>query len=323
MKRQLLLTVLAVSISTIAFGQQWVNFANGTNANRINFGDLDVTGDSITIEAIVSWHNASPNIISKHQSPSDCSYLLRTNGLELTTNTLGYKRLDNPVVLCVDTAYHVAGTYDGDSMKFYVNGVQVSSVAWSGNLVQNNYNGAIGNRAGNLNEQFLGFIDEVRIWNVARTQTEIANNMYNLPNPTTQTGLLAYYKFDGSYTNIQGNTMWDGIANGSQISLITNPYFNGVVSNIFCTPVGIVENVSESIFKVSPNPSDGHFTISLSDIPKENSTLVLKNVVGQKLIEFKLIDKTTLVNFNTPNGIYFATISTDTKIYTAKIIIER
>lgn len=73
-------------------------------------------------------------------------------------------------------------------------------------------------------EQFIGFIDEVRLWNVARTQTDIQNFMFNpLPTPSLQPGLLAYYQF-GSLLNQQGDPTWDGFLAGTASIGAVNPF---------------------------------------------------------------------------------------------------
>ncbi|MDQ3048877.1 MAG: gliding motility-associated C-terminal domain-containing protein, partial [Bacteroidota bacterium] len=113
--------------------------------------------------------------------------------------------------------YHVAATYDGAFLKYYVNGCLTGQMAWTGNMVQSNLITAIGNQSSCQCEQYTGYIDEVRIWNVARTQTEIQTNMNNLPTPTTQPGLLGYWKFDGSYVNLQGNPVFDGTPVGAPL----------------------------------------------------------------------------------------------------------
>ncbi|MBK9730693.1 MAG: hypothetical protein IPO83_05320 [Chitinophagaceae bacterium] len=41
------------------------------------------------------------------------------------------------------------------------------------------------------------------------------DNMLDLPAPGSQTGLLAYYKFDNDLINIQGNASFDGVAVGA------------------------------------------------------------------------------------------------------------
>ena len=68
-------------------------------------------------------------------------------------------------------------------------------------------------------------MDEVRIWNVCRTQEQITSSMLDLSNPSIQAGLLAYYKFDNDYENEQGNALLNGTPIGltqfatSQINL--------------------------------------------------------------------------------------------------------
>ena len=47
-----------------------------------------------------------------------------------------------------------------------------------------------------ISRQFDGEICEARIWNVARTQEQIWENMYDIPDPTEEPALCAYWKFD-------------------------------------------------------------------------------------------------------------------------------
>nr|MBK9653722.1 T9SS type A sorting domain-containing protein [Bacteroidota bacterium] len=87
---------------------------------------------------------------------------------------------------------------------------------------------------------------------------------------------------------------------------------------------GVKENGLSSSIKIYPKPSNGKFNIELLNIPTEKPTLTLRNVIGQKLQELKLINKTTEVNFDAEDGVYFLTITTDTKgSYTEKIILQR
>ena len=190
-------------------------------ASYVSCGDLDVNGTQITVEALVMSVGPSVNIVSKHTGPADVNYLLRPGGVELTTSN-GYISAPANFSPTPNECYHVAFTYDGATVKYYVNGCLASSVAHSGTLVTNNHATAIGNQSSCQCEPWNGYIDEVRIWNVARTEAQLQANMQNLPSPTTQTGLLAYYKFSGNYINEQGNATWNGTAVGVP-QLLANP----------------------------------------------------------------------------------------------------
>lgn len=181
----------------------------------VNIGDLDVTGNQITVEALV-YYQGGVNILSKHTNPSNVNYLLRTGTFELTT-TNGFYLMNNPYAgsMLPNTWYHVAGTYDGSFIRYYVNGCLIIEQPATGNLVNNNLDAAIGSQSNTPAEQYYGKIDEVRIWNIARTEAQISNNMFNLPSPTTQPGLLGYYKMDGNVLNIQGNATYNGSWVGS------------------------------------------------------------------------------------------------------------
>jgi gliding motility-associated-like protein len=179
----------------------------------VNIGDLTVSGTQLTVEALF-YRTSGNNIVSKHTNPANVNYLLRPTSFELTTTTQFYF-MTNPFTIQANTWYHIAGTYDGSSIKYYVNGCLVIDQPASGNIVTNALLTAIGNQSSNQTEQFIGMIDEVRIWNVARTQAQIQSNMNNLPNPQTQIGLLAYYKFSNNLVNEQGNTTFNGTAVGA------------------------------------------------------------------------------------------------------------
>jgi len=193
-----------------------------SNGCAVRIGDLDVPGAQITVEALVYMeaNTLAGNVVSKHLNPSNVNYLLRPGSFELTAYQKGsngathFIRINNPVKLAVNRWYHIAGTYDGERVKYYVDGCLVKDTAFSGNLFQNNEMTVIGNRGVCQCEQFLGRLDEVRIWKVARTQNEIARNMLALPRPANQYGLLACYSFDGNYDNSQGDPQWNGVQTG-------------------------------------------------------------------------------------------------------------
>jgi gliding motility-associated-like protein len=213
----------------------------------VDVGKLNVTGDQITVEAVFNrtqpyvpggGDNTEGDLVSKHDNPNDVNYLLRPNEGSITTNK-GF--FTTPIVSTaqLNKTYHVAMVYDGDTLKFYRDGCLISKVAASGNLYQNNWDTRIAYYQNQIwNTNFIGYITEVRIWNVARTQSEIQAYMNrSLPNPTTQTGLLAYYTFD-NLINKQGNAAWNGTIGGSASINQTNPNCNPIINSckVDCNP---------------------------------------------------------------------------------------
>ena len=99
---------------------------------------------------------------------------------------------------------HLASTYDGATMRFFVNGVQVAQRAQTGSIVTST--GALRIGANTIwREAFVGDIDEVRVYNRGLTAAEIQGDM-NQPvgvvdgqPPTAPSNLTA----TGSITNAQ------------------------------------------------------------------------------------------------------------------------
>ncbi len=71
---------------------------------------------------------------------------------------------------------HLAVTYDGATLRLYVNGTQVSSVARTGPIATSTNPLQIGGDS-LYGQFFAGVIDEVRIYNVARTPSQIQSDM--------------------------------------------------------------------------------------------------------------------------------------------------
>ena len=81
-----------------------------------------------------------------------------------------------PSPLPVNTWTHLAASYDGAQIRFYVNGVQVNTLAVSGSYEQNTNPLWIGGNA-LYGEHFKGKLDDLRIYNRALTAAEIQTDM--------------------------------------------------------------------------------------------------------------------------------------------------
>ena len=103
----------------------------------------------------------------------------------------------------------------------------------------------IGENPSGVVQQFTGTIDEVRVWNVAHTQSQIAASMYSELSGT-ESGLVAYYNFNQGVaggTNTTITSLADVTSNANNAS-ISNFTLTGNASNFVdgptLTPVTVV-----------------------------------------------------------------------------------
>src|SRR6185369_7209285 len=92
------------------------------------------------------------------------------------TWTNGNKNVFGTSVLPVNTWTHLASTFDGTTVRLFVNGVQVASLAQTVPLATTTATLQIGGDA-YTGENFAGLIDEVRVYNRALSAAEIQADM--------------------------------------------------------------------------------------------------------------------------------------------------
>lgn len=192
----------------------------------ISLNNMDISGNAMTIEALVNSSDFDNcelrdcRIISKAVglATADHYWMMSTNNsgantvfrFRLKTNGSSTTLQATTGNLSEDTWYHVAATYDGSNMRIYLNGTQIASTPKTGSLTTNPAVEAwIGdNPPTNGVRSWKGEIDEVRIWNTARTQAQLQANS-NIELSGNEAGLQAYYQFnegDGQIiTDLTGN----------------------------------------------------------------------------------------------------------------------
>jgi len=120
-----------------------------------------------------------------------------------------------------DIWYHASVTYDGTDFRLYLNG-QLESVSNVGRIpnYQSIQYAAIGTAIGSdgfAEGRFNGSIDNVRIWNYARSEQSIKDSMFK--EVATAPGLLGSYKLnEGSGTSTSNTGTAGSAGNGSLLS---------------------------------------------------------------------------------------------------------
>jgi hypothetical protein len=189
----------------------------GTNSYvRVpNHPDLNPSSE-ITIEAWV-WRNQADRCETVVGKNFTSSYWLGFCGTTIRFYAAGTgTSVDGAITIPPQRWTHVAVTYDGTTRRYYVDGdLDISSTANNGPLASNSSDLGIGRdlETSFTHNNFAGFIDEVRIWSVVRSQAEIQADMYSEVN--SQAGLVEAWRFNGTADGSRGQH--DGTLEGSAV----------------------------------------------------------------------------------------------------------
>ena len=195
-----------------------------------NDASLDIT-DAITIEAWVKFGSVtkSQDIVAKRTAWNTPSgYRLAfdyttVNGIEVRGRHYNYARANN-AGLIVGEWYHIVGllTETGSGNKIYINGVN-KTVATSAteNLASNSLDVIIGSNSPSSTGFFDGTIDDVRIYNYARTQAQILEDYAGGAGRKKQP--IAHWKFDEGYGTIANNLGIGGTALNGTLTNMASP----------------------------------------------------------------------------------------------------
>ncbi|MFC1711700.1 DUF2341 domain-containing protein [Patescibacteria group bacterium] len=200
------------------------DYINMGDQDKYTFGD----GTSDTAFSISTWINLSDvtnsSIVAKRNSSSIYEYDFRFSSdalrLEIIDDAVANYIFAQTIAL---TSYenqwtHIAATYDGSSsetgLKIYVNGVD-SVIATDSNSYTAMDNSAADLRVGWLGQGVTfakGTIDDVKIYNYARTQKQIIEDMNaGHPAPGSPVGSsVGWWKFDKGYGSTANDSSFQG-----------------------------------------------------------------------------------------------------------------
>ncbi|MFT4601294.1 MAG: hypothetical protein ACI857_001472 [Arenicella sp.] len=267
MKVYYLLLLLFFGANSIAQHGDCLHF-DGTN-DYVTMGDVNNLGTSdFTIETwlyLEGTPNVADKIVNKGLTtvgtPVNAGYAIRTrrNAPDELEFTIGDASgtIANLYYHGITTNqwYHVAAVRRATYLYLYLDGVLVvqETTPFVFN-VDTDMPFAVGaiDKGGLsfVGEKTRGKIDEVRVWNMARSQQDIQENM-NCKMAAPQTNLLALYNLDET----SGTVASDATVNSSNGTLIGVPVWESSQVAPFCTvsfgPEPEVENFS---FKIYANP---------------------------------------------------------------------
>ena len=208
-------------------------------------GMVVIGGDDITV-----WSKRGPFFHIKNNTSLHGGYGYGTGQTQKT-----YDAVD---ALTVNAWNHIAQTYDGNRLKAYVNGKMVVDVEAPQKPNANPIK-YLGQGVSDYYYPFKGSIDELRIWNRARSAEEIKNNYAKAVAPNDP-DLLLYYSFNqgtagGDNTGISSVTDSKGSFDG----VLKNFALKGASSNFIGS---LVLEAPTAIEPTSTNLTSGSFTAS-------------------------------------------------------------
>ena len=215
------ISLLAATL-TLPAQNQGLSLVNGTTAYvDVPYSPTLVPTGGITAEAWVTYGATPlpsgwrfPTVLRGDPSPNQSSYFLRVEAGQtqinrllwwVTTTSGNYTVGYNFTAGALLTWTHVAGTYDGTTLRLFVNGAQVAQSNGTGPI--RDYGGGVRIGSGDLTvnggETWNGEIDEVRIWPFARSAAAIASAMnlhlHSMP------GEVSTWNLDGNALDSSGS----------------------------------------------------------------------------------------------------------------------
>jgi hypothetical protein len=170
---------------------------NGSNG-YFSAGNVYNFPSGAATNSVMTWVRraavgARHDLISKEQSGAT-GYELSCLSSNLAEFGLfdgrNYRVVASTTTIAINTTYHLCGTYDGTSLRLYVNGVLEKTGAYSTGST-NTYNLNFGRRPAASN-YLNGQLEDIRIYNRALSADEV----------------LTIYNARGADNILQGNLLW-------------------------------------------------------------------------------------------------------------------
>lgn len=184
---------------------------------------------------------------------------------------------------------HIGFVYDQSQVKIYFNGeffFSAPATGPMGDFYASLNDLWIGGRQAIAEQKFQGLIDEVRVWNVARTSEQIkANYLSKLPEQyysSADSGLIGYWNLD-EIMQINDSTR---IVKDLSVYGNDGQLFGDVTASEILTELNITEDKFPEKYILNqnyPNPFNPQTTITYGLKKPAEVRLVIYNMMGQKV----------------------------------------
>ena len=118
--------------------------------------------------------------------------------------------------IAADTWTHIASTWDGTTWANYQDGLLVDSGTYTGSVPSTGQPLTFGTNSSYDYTRFGGYVTDVRLWDVARSQDQLQDNMFQIVDTS---GLVGWWPMDAG----EGQLAYDLSGNGLDGQLGTDP----------------------------------------------------------------------------------------------------
>ncbi len=275
---------------------------------RISNNDTLAITSNYTIEAWIkpTRFNEFAGIVSKYQTTGSNGYNLKLTGTDNFSGISFDGMSTSDDVLTLNNWYHVAGVNLNGTRKIYINGVEQAITGTPITTAINTDPIIIGQDLSSVGDRFFkGSIDEVRIWNTAKTANDISSNM-SVALTGNEPGLVAYYNFDQGIAN-GTNTATTKLVNNTTNALagtISGMTLTGNVSNFvegFMPSITAADSITVLLkgktLALSNILTSGVWSSTNTNVASvDNNGLVTAVTAGNVSITYSICGKTTAYN---------------------------
>ncbi|HPF41639.1 MAG TPA: LamG domain-containing protein, partial [Phycisphaerae bacterium] len=200
-----------VNVHQVGYWTRLLDFSNGTPNNNVIIALSDANSGKPTLQVVSGTGSGPPKVTSS-------------------------------VAISLNQWTHMAFVVRGTTGEIYMNGGLVGSGSLYAPLNVVRTRNYIGRSPWSSDAYAKIAVDELRIWNVARTQSEISWNM-NLSPSGQSPGLVGYWKFDdgaGQFAADQSSMMRAGVLGGTDAVESADPVWTvgGAVADNDCNGTG-------------------------------------------------------------------------------------
>ena len=333
--------IAIITLTLFGFGsyaQDSTAFVAADNLNAVDYvpkfaviptqgSNLNLTGNW-TIEAWINIGVSSGknSIVETYTGGNTGGFALRvTSGklvaYQIDNGTFALDHILDTADLDLNTWYHVAATLDESAfeLKIYVDGVLHGVKGTSIKTYNNNPVLRIGALGDDDVVQGKTAIDEVRIWNEAKSQEEI-EALADSCLSGNEANLLAWYNFE----DVSDSNLIDKSGNGND-GIFENFNPLSFTEGVSCTPStpgpgpsGIEDVSAEFNLAIYPNPARNMLTIELEE---QVEMITVMNLEG-RVENIVRPSNNRLDVSHLKNGLHFLIIQTDRGLVRTKFMKE-